>query len=217
MGAADRTHLEGRTQGGSITDAIILAAGLSTRLGRQKALIEVNGQPLVDWMKDNLLSAGIERVVVVIHPGLIPHCEGLSNCTFIINESPMLGRMRSIQLGLAAIPEEFREHGVLIAPIDRCGWSLDAIRMLRISRPPSVPMTGDRRGHPITLDTKSIQRIVDCEPDTPLRNIVTPIGRATACRYLHLNLDTEDDVARFLALDPEDILGRTSSEFEGGM
>ncbi len=141
----------------------------------------------------------------------------MSKCTFIINETPLLGRMRSIQLGLAAIPAESRKRGVLIAPIDRCGWSMDAIRVLRNSQPPSAPMTDGRKGHPITLDTESIQRIIDCEPDTPLRNIVTPIGRATACRYLHFNLDTEDDVANFLALDPQDILGRTGSKSEGGM
>ncbi|MBG16827.1 MAG: hypothetical protein CMB77_00500 [Euryarchaeota archaeon] len=217
MDAAGTITCEERTQSGSITDAVILAAGLSTRLGRQKALIEVNGQLLIDWMKDNLLSAGISRVVVVIHPGLIPYCEGLTNCTFIINESPMIGRMRSIQLGLAAIPKESREHGVLIAPIDRCGWSLDAIHMLRSSRAPSAPMTEGRKGHPITLDKETIQRIVDCEPDTSLRSIVTPKGRATTCRHLHLNLDTEEDVTRFLTLDPEDILGRTGSQIEGGM
>ncbi len=217
MDAVGETHHEERIHSGSITAAVVLAAGLSTRLGRQKALIEVSGQPLIGWMKDNLLSAGITRVVAVIHPELIPHCEGLANCTFIINESPMLGRMHSIQLGLAAVPKESREHGVMIAPIDRCGWSLDAIRMLRSSQPPSAPMIEGRKGHPITLDAENIQRINGCEPDTPLRSIVTPKGRETTCRYLHLNLDTEDDVTRFLALDPEDILGRTGSQIEGGM
>ena len=216
MDAAGREKTLSRTQDGSIDDAIILAAGLSTRLGRPKALIEVDGEPLINWMKNNLLTAGIQRIVVVVHPDLVQHCEGLSDCTIIVNESPQLGRMRSIQLGLAAIPAGSREHGVLIAPVDRCGWSLDAIRMLRRSQPPSAPMTDGRKGHPITLDTESIHRIVDCESDTPLRNIVTATGRATSCHHLHLNLDTEEDVARFLTLNPEDILGQTGSEREEG-
>ena len=166
-------------------------------------------------MKNNLLSAGIQRVYAVIHPGLIPHCEGIENCTLIINEKPMAGRMKSIQLGIAAVSLESKEKGVLIAPIDRCGWSLDAIRMLRISPPPSAPMTENRKGHPITLDAKSIEQILRCESDTPLREVVRPVGRVTTCRHLHINIDTKGDVTRFLSLDPEDILGRTTLNSEG--
>ena len=54
-----------RTQDTSITEGIILAAGLSTRLGIQKSLIDIDGKPLIEWMKNNLLSAGIQRVYAV--------------------------------------------------------------------------------------------------------------------------------------------------------
>lgn len=47
------------------TAAALLAAGLSTRMGRNKLLLELNGEPLVRRSVHHLLEAGFSRVTVV--------------------------------------------------------------------------------------------------------------------------------------------------------
>ena len=55
-----------------MTDALILAAGYGTRLQpytltRPKALVEVNGHPMIDYVIRRLKAAGVRRIVVNVH------------------------------------------------------------------------------------------------------------------------------------------------------
>jgi MurNAc alpha-1-phosphate uridylyltransferase len=52
--------------------AMVMAAGLGTRMrplthDRCKALVDVGGRALIDWMLDKLAAAGVERAVVNVH------------------------------------------------------------------------------------------------------------------------------------------------------
>ena len=82
--------------------AVVLAAGFSRRLGRPKALVEVNGRPLVVWVVDRLLTAGCLPVVVVnadIEPqvrSMVPHAP------IVVNEDPDAGRTGSLHVGPSA-------------------------------------------------------------------------------------------------------------------
>src|SRR5262249_35413194 len=65
------THKGHRTKDHARMDAVILAAGLGTRLRPHtlktpKPLLPVQGRPLLDWTL-GALPAAVERVVVVVH------------------------------------------------------------------------------------------------------------------------------------------------------
>ena len=54
------------------TTAMVMAAGLGTRMrpltnDRCKALVELDGKPLIDWTLDKLAQAGVETAVVNVH------------------------------------------------------------------------------------------------------------------------------------------------------
>lgn len=57
----------------NVREAMVFAAGLGTRLGsltdeRPKALVEVGGLPLLERVARRLVEAGVERIVVNVHP-----------------------------------------------------------------------------------------------------------------------------------------------------
>jgi 2-C-methyl-D-erythritol 4-phosphate cytidylyltransferase len=58
-----------REKNGCFADAIILAAGTSTRMGQDKLYMEVNGLPLVAWtVRAALEAASVRRIIVVSRP-----------------------------------------------------------------------------------------------------------------------------------------------------
>ena len=51
-----------------MTAAIVLAAGLSRRMGRPKLLLELRGKPVIRHVVEGVIEAGIRRVLVVTGP-----------------------------------------------------------------------------------------------------------------------------------------------------
>ena len=89
------------------TVAVLLAAGLSTRMGRNKLLLELNGEPLVRRSVRGLLEAGFSRVTVITghEPEVIKAAlEGLP-CDFAFNPNfataGMEASLRTAVLSLA--------------------------------------------------------------------------------------------------------------------
>lgn len=58
----------GRGEGSAPFSAVVLAAGLSTRMGRDKALLEVEGRPLWARQRDVLKDAGASEVFLSARP-----------------------------------------------------------------------------------------------------------------------------------------------------
>jgi molybdopterin-guanine dinucleotide biosynthesis protein A len=78
---------------------VVLAGGESRRMGRDKALVEVDGQPLWRRQSDVLRDAGAERVVVIRRSGQesIDHAD----CHFDVfrNSGPLAGIHAGLGIG----------------------------------------------------------------------------------------------------------------------
>ena len=103
------------------TSCLILAAGLSRRLGFDKASIMLNGAPLVSHMAEMMEKQGLETCVVVnsdFDRGVFQNRTTMT----AVNLDPDSGRTGSIKIGLAALGDVSR---LIIAPVDRPGFSSD--------------------------------------------------------------------------------------------
>ena len=176
-----------------------MAAGFSKRLGRDKALIEVGGRPLVSAMAQMMSNHGLSVCVVSSNQwdeGLVP-LFGAINC---INPNPESGRTGSIKCGLSALGWPKR---VIVAPIDRPGFSSETLRRLIDSEICTCPSNGGRGGHPILLDESAVEAVRNAAPDTPLRDLCTPLRFEVEDHHMSLNIDTEDDVQILMSKWPD--------------
>ncbi|MEL4357648.1 MULTISPECIES: 2-C-methyl-D-erythritol 4-phosphate cytidylyltransferase [unclassified Luteococcus] len=94
--------------------ALVVAAGSGSRLGGQvpKALVRIDGKPLVRWSVDALAAGGCERAVVVVAASLLPDfAEALAGVGIPV-ELVVGGARRqdSVANGLAAAGE----HGIVL-------------------------------------------------------------------------------------------------------
>jgi len=69
--------------------AVMLAAGLARRMGRQKLLLQLQGKPVVRWSVEHIVSH-VEDVVVVTGPDDTAIRQALEDLTvrFAVNSRP---------------------------------------------------------------------------------------------------------------------------------
>ena len=84
--------------------AVMLAAGLARRMGRQKLLLQLQGKPVVRWSVEHIVSH-VEDVVVVTGPDDTAIRQALEDLTvrFAVNPRPQDGQGTSIATGIAAL------------------------------------------------------------------------------------------------------------------
>jgi molybdenum cofactor cytidylyltransferase len=144
------------SRGTRLIAGILLAAGLSTRFGRQKLLEPYRGELLVRKTARCFLEAGLQPVVAVVstEPAFGDALAGLS-LTMVENAHPESGISSSIAIGLRALPKTI--NGALIGVADQPYLTVEAVEELvgafsagRIV----VPRFGDHRGNPAIFDRR---------------------------------------------------------------
>jgi CTP:molybdopterin cytidylyltransferase MocA len=172
------------------TPAIILAAGASTRLGSPKALVEWNGETLIELAVRQLKEAGVNEIVIVTRSELAVDLLTLvSGSQVAINTEPELGRNSSIQVGILSLMKEKGRipQRVLIVPVDRCGWQVDTVERLLEQKQSCTP---EPAGHPVLL--YEIEAVLAADGDASLRSLFNP--ERIAAPGIRLNIDSPEDV-----------------------
>lgn len=136
---------------------LILAAGESSRMGRDKALLTYRGRTFLDTLIQNLRDAGIENAAVVLghHAEEIQLAVNLTSVRVIVNHDYRQGQTSSLQAGLAALEVPALE-AVILCLVDHPAISVDVIRKLKdhfhqIRPPVVIPTCQGQRGHPVVI------------------------------------------------------------------
>ena len=96
---------------------VVLAAGSSTRMGRNKLFFDLGGETLLKRVVRRALDAGLDPVIVVVgHEAerARTELEGLS-CTPVDNPDHAQGINRSLRTGISHVPEHVRAAVVMLA------------------------------------------------------------------------------------------------------
>jgi nicotine blue oxidoreductase len=135
---------------------IVLAAGSSARMGRPKALLEIDGVTFLERAIRTLRAGGCEPVVVVLarggvtgETGAIARAHGARP---LGNAVPNAEQIDSLRVGLEALPDD--AEAAIALPVDHplasAGVVSALIRTFRSGGEPIVrPVYGDQPGHPV--------------------------------------------------------------------
>jgi len=195
---------------------VILAAGESSRMGTDKALLPwpppIEGQPSSN---DSFLSAAIRSLslstdfVVVVagknETALAPIAYG-NGASIVTNPDPSQGQFSSMQIGLHEVLNRGRD-GAIITLVDRPPAAAATVQMLRKAfeaAPPNVwavvPEFGGKHGHPYVVGREMIEKFVQAPATANARDIEHQYQDriqyvAVDDRFVALNINTPEDYA----------------------
>ena len=156
--------------------ALLLAAGRGERLGGQsKALLRIDGEPLVRRQVRLLMAAGLQEVVVVVGARAAQAREALAGLDVAVIDNPdhRAGQASSVMAGLAAVPVS--PLPLLIALVDQPlldAADLRAVLDAYAARGPAravVPEFDGRRGNPVVVARAVVDAVLAGRPRAALR------------------------------------------------
>ena len=159
---------------GSNVSAILLAAGLSKRMGAKKQLLPIQGRPAITRCIESLRDSQVADVVIVVNPegGDIVEATKKFPVRVAVNELPGSDMAASVKAGMACIDND--ATGVLICLCDHPLVRPDTIGSMisaHIQKPDAIiiPRYRGRKGHP-TLFPRSV--LEDLGKVATLRDVI---------------------------------------------
>ncbi len=185
--------------------ALVLAAGQSKRMGRNKMLMRFGVSTMLETILDALGACGLGDIVVVTgyeRERIEPLCEAHA-ARSVFNPDFASGEMlSSIQTGLRAMRED--GEAALIVLGDQPFVQTDIVRRILAAHTPGaivIPSYQRRRGHPILLDRSVWPGVLALSAESNLRDAIN--AHADRIRYVEVDtdailrdLDTPEDYRR---------------------
>ena len=156
---------------------IVLAAGMSRRLGRPKQLLMLDGTPLIAHVVDRALASTLDAVVLVTgaHGADVRAAVEDRNVLFVHNPVFEEGQGTSLAAGIAALDAGADAAVVMLG--DQPGISPEVIdRVIDERRTSGAPVVmalyGHQRGHPVLFGRELFPELRNLGADTGGREIV---------------------------------------------
>lgn len=157
---------------------LILAAGESSRMGRDKALLTYRGRTFLENIVETLRAAEIERIVVVLghHAEEIRRGANLPDVEFFLNPDYASGQTSSLQAGLRALAPDSPE-AVVLCLADHPAVSAETIRALVGAFRESgvavvVPVLKLQRGHPVVISRTLFDELLALDPSEGANSVI---------------------------------------------
>jgi molybdenum cofactor cytidylyltransferase len=183
--------------------AIVLAAGLSSRMGTQKLLLPFDEKTIVECVVQNILNSGINQVTVVLGSDHLEISKVLKPWPVktVWNEKFQEGMHTSVISGVKALPPDAK--AVLIFLGDQPFISVkvihDVIEVWKSSgKGIIIPLFDGKRGHPPLYDMKLRHELSNLDPEVGLRSVAQNFPEdifevETFCPEIVRDIDTKND------------------------
>lgn len=184
---------------------VVLAAGRSTRLGRPKQLLELDGRPILDIVLDHAFRSGLSEIILVLGSDAdrIAAALGSHGQRIVINPDFAAGQSTSLRAGIAAVAAESSAAVILLG--DQPQVTPDIIDALIATYDADdaeivMPSYGGLPGNPVLFRRTVFPELLAITGDRGARDII----KARRDAVIHvpfpnlsppLDVDTEADYA----------------------
>lgn len=139
---------------------LLLAAGMSRRMGSPKPLLDFGGKTALEICLESLLNSGVQAIVVVTNPMLYAKLSSLAHglpVRFVVNPNRDSEMGDSLRLGIRAL--NGHREGVLVSLIDQPLVKTATVRALirafvEDATKIVIPTHKGKKGHPVLLPSK---------------------------------------------------------------
>jgi molybdenum cofactor cytidylyltransferase len=189
---------------------IILAAGLSTRMGRPKLWIEIDRIPLLARVLQATLDSRLDSIILVTGPGSPCRSDSISDRTsperirIVVNRNPVEGMASSVRMGMSEIDP--RAQGVMIILADQPWLTSKIINELAeaFAKDPHkivAPAVHGRRTTPVVFPSDLFPDLIRQTGDVGGRGVLNQnpervVQIEMGSYYDDADIDTPEDLTR---------------------
>jgi molybdenum cofactor cytidylyltransferase len=188
--------------------ALLLAAGSSSRLGTNKLLVELGGEPLIRRAARRALAAGLDPVIAVLGyeaKRIRGALQGLP-VTLVGNPRHAEGMPASVHAGLAAVPDTCAAAMVLLPdmPLVTAPMLSELAERFRATGAPLVISLYGEAAAPPTLYARALFPALLAAPEGGRQAVGEHRHLAAEVRWpaeLMMDLDVPEDLERLRAME----------------
>ena len=173
--------------------AVVLSAGESSRMGRPKALLPINGQTFIEKIVAALRESGLDRIIVVLGFDAEEMRRKIEHLPveIVINSDYQQGQLSSLQTAIRHLQKNAGCDGMLVHLVDHPYIDPKLVRAMMekfgaMQDLIVVPRHNGKRGHPVIFSAQLFQELLDAPVDQGAKAVVN------AHRAETLELETAD-------------------------
>ncbi|MEO5510014.1 MAG: nucleotidyltransferase family protein [Longimicrobiales bacterium] len=189
-------------------DAVILAAGQSTRMGQPKALLEVGSETFLERAIRMLRFAGCRHIVAVL-PAEEEWTQRLADATgaaIVINDDIGSQQIDSLRIGMHTLPDDWSAVAVLPVdiPLIADSTAKAIIDDVRATLPGlTIPFHNGVAGHPVVIGRQLESEVMEMRWEEGLRSLIMKHSRdlheiRVVDPAILIDIDTKEDYWRYV-------------------
>ena len=189
-------------------DAVILAAGQSSRMEQPKPLLEVGNETFLERTIHMLQFGGCRYIVAVVNQedDWTQRLADATGAQIVVNDQPNTQQIDSLRMGVRALPEDW--DAVAVLPVDIPLIADETVKALidvvRAEKPPlTLPFHNGVAGHPVVLGRQLEHEIFDEKWEEGVRSLIMTHARdlrevKVVDPGILIDIDSKEDYWRYV-------------------
>jgi molybdenum cofactor cytidylyltransferase len=185
--------------------AVVLSAGESSRMGRPKALLPIDGETFLERIVSTLKRTKVGKIIVVIGHNAAEIKQKIEHLPIeiLINHQYRLGQLSSLHVAIRHLLDDSSCGGILVHLVDHPYIDPDLVdRMIEAADTSGklivVPRHQGKRGHPVILSRKLFDELLAAPLDQGAKTVVNAHPDETLAidvddRGVTIDIDTPDE------------------------